>query len=310
MRRMAHKIHARKAREDDGETPAAGRGIWSGSISFGLLQIPVRLYAAESRDEEIHFRQLDKDDLAPVKYERVSSTTGKPVAWKDIVKGYEYEPDRFVVIEPHEIKEASAKATQTLEIQDFVRGDEISSLFFETPYYVVPEKRSAKAYVLLREALKQKGAVAVATFVLRTKEHLAALMPVGDAIVLEVLRYGHELRDPKEIPLAKKDAPIGDRELAMAEQLIDGMMTTWEPSKYKDRYHSVVLKMIAEKAKTGSINHRDRTPKAQPATDVVDLLDLLKQSVAKNVRKPANDAKPTTRARVNAKKPRRAKKAA
>ena len=290
---MARKAHStpQADHDDDGETAAAGRGIWTGSISFGLLQIPVKLYSAESRAEEIHFRQLDKKDLAPIKYERVSSATGKPVAWKDIVKGYEYEPDNFVVIEPDELKEASAKATQTLDIQDFVPVDQIDPAYFETPYYLVPDKRSAKAYTLLREALKKKEAVAVATFVLRTKEHLAALMPVGNAIMLEVLRYGHELRAPKDLPLPKKDASIADRELAMAEQLIDGMMTEWDPTKYKDRYHNVVLKMIAEKAKTGSIKSRDGKPKPEIATDVVDLLDLLKQSVAKNGGKVANDAK-------------------
>ena len=301
---MARKAHSTKPadHDDDGETAAAGRGIWTGSISFGLLQIPVKLYSAESRAEEIHFRQLDKKDLSPIKYERVSSATGKPVAWKDIVKGYEYEPDNFVVIEPDELKEASAKATQTLDIQDFVPVDEIDPAFFETPYYLVPDKRSAKAYTLLREALKKKEAVAVATFVLRTKEHLAALMPVGNAIMLEVLRYGHELRAPKDMPLPKKDATIADRELKMAEQLIDGMMTAWEPAKYKDRYHSVVLKMIAEKAKTGSIKSRDGKAKPEVATDVVDLLDLLKQSVAKNGGKVANDDAAAKKTKRTAKK--------
>ena len=196
-----------------------------------------------------------------------------------------------MVIEPDELREASAKATQTLDIQDFVPADQIDPAFYETPYYLVPDKRSAKAYTLLREALKNKEAVAVATFVLRTKEHLAALMPVGDAIMLEVLRYGHELRAPKDLPLPKKDASLAARELAMAEQLIDGMMTDWEPAKYKDRYHGVVLEMIAEKAKTGSIKSRHGRAKPRVATDVVDLLDLLKQSVAKNGGEVANDAK-------------------
>jgi len=151
--------------------------------------------------------------------------------------------------------------------------------------------------VLLREALKKKNAVAVATFVLRTKEHLAALLPVGNAIMLEVLRYGHELRAPKDVPLPRKDAPIGERELAMAEQLIDGMMTAWNPSKYKDRYHGVVLGMIAQKAKTGAIKSLDPKPKPKAKSDVVDLLDLLKQSVARNGGEVANDAKSPQEAR-------------
>ncbi|HSO37694.1 MAG TPA: Ku protein [Labilithrix sp.] len=304
---MARKAPPQKDGDDEGETAAAGRGLWSGSISFGLLQIPVTLHTAERRAEEIHFRQLDKKDLAPIRYERVSSATGKAVAWKDIVKGYEYEPDTFVVIEPEELKEAAVKATQTLDIQDFVPADQIDPAFFETPYYVVPQKRSAKAYVLLREALKKKRAVAVATFVLRTKEHLAALMPVGDAIMLEVLRYGHELRPPKDLPLPKRDASIGDRELAMAEQLIDGMMTAWEPSRYKDRYHGVVLKMIEEKAKTGAITRKDKGPKGAPAGDAVDLLELLRKSLAKTGDRSAhaNDAGEKKPRKTASKKPRR-----
>ena len=290
---MARRAPAHEASTENEDTDAAapGRGIWSGSISFGLLQIPVTLYTAERRAEEIHFRQLDKKDLSPIRYERVSSATGKPVDWKDIVKGYEYEPDTFVVLDPGELEKANVKATQTLDIQDFVPTDQIDPAFFETPYYVVPQKRAAKAYVLLREALKKKKAVAVATFVLRTREHLAALMPVGDAIMLEVLRFGHELRKPKDMPLPAKDASIGPRELAMAEQLIDGMMTDWEPAKYRDHFYADVMKMIEEKAKTGIIKSKDDQTRGAIANDVVDLLDLLKQSVAEKGKSThANDA--------------------
>lgn len=312
------KAHAREVstdKEGDGET-TPGRGIWSGSISFGLLQIPVTLYTAERRDEEIHFRQLDKKDLSPIKYERVSSATGKKVEWKDIVKGYEYEPDNYVVLEPDDLKKANVKATQTVDIQDFVPADAIDPAYFETPYYVVPQKRAAKAYVLLREALAKKNAVAIATFVLRTREHLVALMPVGDAIMLEVLRFGHELKKPKEMHLpARKDTSIAERELAMAEQLIDGMMTDWEPTKYRDRFYSDVMKMIEEKAKTGTFKSKEPKSRGEVATDVVDLLDLLKRSVAGKSGggkvAHANDSEDTPRARARktaAKKP--AKKAA
>ena len=259
----------------------SGRGIWSGSISFGLLQIPVMLYTAERRSEELHFRQLDKNDLSPIRYERVSSTTGKPVARNDIVKGFEYEPDTFVVVEPADLEKANVKATHTLDIQDFVHAEQIDPAFFETPYYVVPQKRAHKAYVLLREALKKKNAVAVATFVLRTREHLCALMPVGDAIMLEVLRFGHELRRPKDMPLpSATELPVGERELAMAEQLIDGMMTDWEPAKYRDHFYADVMKMIEEKARTGTVRAKGGKAPGEVAVDVVDLLALLKRSVA------------------------------
>jgi DNA end-binding protein Ku len=292
-RARAHE-HSETETGDDESTATAGRGLWSGSISFGLLQIPVTLYTAERRTEEIHFRQLDKKDLSPIRYERVNSSTGKPVEWKDIVKGYEYEPDNYVVLAPDDLKKANVKATQTLDIQDFVPADQIDPAFFETPYYVVPQKRATKAYVLLREALKKKNAVAVATFVLRTREHLAALMPVGDAIMLEVLRFGHELRKAKDLPLPHKTGTaIGERELAMAEQLIDGMMTEWAPEKYKDRFHADVMKMIEEKAKTGTFKGKAPKEHGEVANDVVDLLALLKKSVAdKGKGGHANDAKP------------------
>ena len=301
--RKAHgRIHDADVETDDEAGAAAGRGLWSGSISFGLLQIPVTLHTAESRAEEIHFRQLDKKDLSPIKYERVSSATGKPVEWKDIVKGYEYKKDSYIVLEPDDLKKANVKATQTLDIQDFVPVDQIDPAFFETPYYVVPQKRAAKAYVLLREALKKKNAVAIATFVLRTREHLAALMPVGNAIMLEVLRFGHELRKPKDLPLPRaKDTVIGSRELAMAEQLINGMMTDWAPAKYKDRFYADVMKMIDEKVKTGTVKGKVTKEGGEVVNDVVDLLELLKRSVAERGEgSHANDA--------HAKKPRTAAK--
>jgi DNA end-binding protein Ku len=300
MRGMARssataRKHANENDRDDdkGEEKrsSAGRGIWSGSISFGLLQIPVMLYAAERRSEEIHFRQLDKKDLSPIRYERVSSATGKPVEWKDIVKGYEYEPDTYVVLDPDDIKKANVKATQTLDIQDFVPADQIDPAFFETPYYVAPQKRATKAYVLLREALKKKNAVAIATFVLRTREHLCALLPVGEAIMLEVLRFGHELRSPKDVPLPdKNEVTLGAREVAMAEQLIEGMMSDWEPAKYRDRFYSDVMKMIEQKAKTGTVRAKAEKTRGEVASDVVDLLELLKKSVAeKGKAQHAND---------------------
>ena len=274
--------------EDENEGAATGRAIWSGSISFGLLQIPIALHSAEKRTEEIHFHQLDKKDLSPIKYKRVSAATGKEVEWKNIVKGYEYEKDNYVVLEPEDLAKANVKATQTLDIQDFVSVADIDPSFFETPYYAIPQKRATKAYVLLREALEKKGAVAIATFVLRTREHLAALMPVGDAIMVEVLRFGHELKKPKELPLPKaKDVTINAKELAMAEQLIDGMMGDWDPSKYKDRYYADVMKMIEEKAKTGTFEPKTPKAKGEVATDVVDLLALLQKSVSST--KAAND---------------------
>jgi DNA end-binding protein Ku len=258
-----------------------GRSIWSGSISFGLLQIPVSLYTAESRAEELHFRMLDKKDLSPVKFKRVNAATGREVEWKNIVKGFEIEPDNFVVLEKGDLEKANVKATQTVDIQDFVPAEDIDRAFFETPYYLIPQKRATKAYVLLRKALEKKKAAAIATFVLRTKEYLCALIPNGDAIMLEILRFGHELKDVEDMPLPKKgdEHDVSARELHMAEQLIDGMMTKWDPSKYRDRYYRDVMKMIQEKAKTGVAKPRHAESTGTVANDVVDLLDLLKRSV-------------------------------
>jgi DNA end-binding protein Ku len=269
-------------------TGGAGRGIWSGSISFGLLQIPVTLYTAESRAEEIHFRLLEKRTLLPIHFQRVSGKTGKPVEWKDIVKGYEIDKDEFVVVEPDELAKANVKATQTIDIQDFVSRDAIDPAYFEKPYFVVPQPRAAKAYILLRRALQEKNAIAIATFVLRTREHLVALMPVGDALMLEVLRFGHELRDVEDVPLpSEEDVPrVNAKELAMAEQLIEGMMTKWDPAKYKDRFHDEVIELIEEKAKTGKITPRREEVPGKVANDVVDLLALLKKSVAANDDRP------------------------
>jgi DNA end-binding protein Ku len=284
------------AAKDQRASRGAGRGIWTGSISFGLLQIPITLFTAESRAEEIHFRMLDKHDLAPIKYERVSSATGKPVEWKDIVRGYEIEKDEFVVIDAEDLAKANVEKTQTIDIQDFVPRDQIDPAFFETPYYVVPQKRAAKAYHLLRKALERKNAAAIATFVLRTRERLVAVLPVGDALMLETLRFGHELKTADEMPIpteAPSQAPTA-REIAMAEQLVDGMLKDFEPSHYKDRYHRDVMKIIDEKAKTGATTEHHAAQKGVVAHDVVDLLELLKKSVANGGRGggPANETRP------------------
>jgi DNA end-binding protein Ku len=305
--------HAKKAEViedvDDAGTGRArggpGRSIWGGSISFGLLQIPISLYTAESRAEELHFRMLDKKDLSPIRFKRVNESTGREVEWKNIVKGYEIEPDSFVVLEKGDLEKANVKATQTIDIQDFVPAEDIDRAFFETPYYLIPQKRAAKAYVLLRKALEKRKAAAIATFVLRTKEHLCALIPNGDAIMLEILRFGHELKEASAMPLPAKgdEGDLSARELRMAEQLIDGMMTEWDPAKYRDRYYRDVLKMIDEKAKTGSVTARHAEATGTVANDVVDLLDLLKRSVSGGAANTQTKSKPgIKKAKARAKK--------
>ena len=279
--RKRGSTHKRTAGEDTG---SSGRAIWSGSISFGLLQIPVTLHGAERRSETIHFRLLDRSDMNPIRNQRVNSETGEPVEWGDIIRGYEYEPGEFVALDDDDLAKANPVATQTIDIQDCVPIDAIEPAFFETPYYTVPTKRSRKAYLLLRDALAKKNAAAIATFVLRTREQLCALMPVGDAIMLETLRYGHELRLASDLPLPDEPAAsmkVTQRELDMASRLIEEMMSEWQPGKYKDHYHDDVMKMIEQKLKTGKVRApRAAKPKGETASTVVDLVAILRKSVA------------------------------
>jgi DNA end-binding protein Ku len=280
--RARKRAPAQTTRED--ASGSGGRAIWSGSISFGLLQIPIALHGAERRAETIRFRLLDRNDMNPIRNLRVNSETGKAVEWDDIVKGYEYEPGSFVPLEDEDLEKANPVATQTIDILDCVPADAIEPAFFETPYFTVPSKRSRKAWVLLRDALAKKNAAAIATFVLRTREQLCALMPVGDAIMLETLRYGHELRRAHDLPLPDEPAAklrITPRELDMAARLIDEMMSEWKPDKYQDHYHDDVMKMIGQKLKTGRVRTpRSTKPKGQSATNVVDLVAVLRRSMA------------------------------
>jgi DNA end-binding protein Ku len=259
-----------------------GRAMWSGSISFGLLQIPVTLHTAEERGHEIHFRLLDRKDLTPIKNQRVNAESGRAVEWNDIVKGYEYEPGNFVTLDDEELKKANVAATQTIDIQDIVPLDDIEPQFFETPYYAVPSQRSGKAYMLLREALRKKKAAAVATFVLRSREHLCALIPSDDAIIVEVLRFRHELREPGELPLPQAEgarAKATAREQEMAERLIEEMMGKWDPRKYQDHFHDDVMELIERKAKTGRVRAAHTKKKGEVASNVVDLVSLLRKSI-------------------------------
>ncbi len=311
---------ARKSKSHDAEAetlpeeerrPTGRRGIWSGSISFGLLQIPVTLQAAEERGQEVHFHLLDKRDNARVRYQRVNASTEKAVSWNDIVKGYEIAPDEFVVIEKKDLEKANVKATKTIDIQDFVPADQIDPLYFETPYFVVPDARSTKAYALLHRALKNRGAAAVASFVLRTREHLAALLPVGDGLILEILRFHHELRPANDIdfPSASGKNAATPREVKMAEQLVDGMLTDWDPTKYKDTFYNDVMTIIEEKAKKGTTSAHHEPEEGEAATNVVDLFELLKKSVES--RATRKTSKKTSRKTRQAHKPtRKAKKAA
>ncbi len=269
----------RKSSDDDDEEDHGRRALWSGSISFGLLQIPVSLHTAE-QTREIKFHQLDRHDLAPIHYQRVNATTGKVVEWKDIVRGYEYASGEYVVIDDDDLAAANVEATQTVDLQDFVDVKTILPTYFERPYYIAPGKRAEKAYTLFREAMERKKVVAVGTVVIRTRQHLCAVFPQDDMLILELLRFSHDLRGIEGIPLPKPDAKgarVTPREREMAEELIESMRTNWKPSRYRDSYHDDLLALIERKAKTGKIEKPAR--REAPRSNVVDLMTLLRKSV-------------------------------
>lgn len=270
------------------------RAIWSGAISFGLLNVPVSLMTAES-PSEISLRMLDRRDNAPIKFKRVNGDSGKEVEWKDIVKAYEVEKGEFVVLDAEDIKRAAPEAAQTVEIERFVDRDAISPMYFDKPYYLTPGKKAEKGYVLLRETLKRTHRVGLARVVLRTKEYLCAVVPVDDALVLELLRWPEEIVAGSEmnIPTGKPDEyRITQRELEMAEQLISAMEGEFDPEEFKDTFREKLEAVIDEKLKAGGKKLAPVTvEKAPSATNVVDFMALLKQSLEKSGGKPAKAAK-------------------
>jgi DNA end-binding protein Ku len=256
------------------------RSIWKGSITFGLVNIPVGLYSAETRDE-IHFKMLDKKTMSPIHYKRVSEESGKEVDWNDIVRGYEFSPGKYVVMSDEDLKRAAPEATQTIDIVDFVDLEEISPLYFDKPYYLGPDKKGTKAYALLREVLRRTNKVGIAKVVIRTRQYLAAVVARGEVLTLELLRFAHELRDPSELDVPKGKEGVSERELDMAERLVEGMVDAWDPEKYKDDYRRDLMKTIEERVEAGQLEASPE-PAAKPqrrADNVVDLMALLKRSV-------------------------------
>ncbi|HZZ93877.1 MAG TPA: Ku protein [Usitatibacter sp.] len=266
------------------------REIWKGSILFGLVQIPVSLYPAE-QSEELSFTMLDRRDLQPVGYKRYNKSTGNEVPFDQIVKGYEVDDGRFVTLEKEDFKRANVEATQTVEIVGFIDGKEIAPYFYESPYFLAPGKHGEKGYALLREVLQRTGKVAIATVVIRTRQHIAAVYAFDKFLILDTLRYPNELRDPRElkVPESLKDANVRPNELAMAERLIEDMTIKWDPAQFHDTYRDDLLEMIHEKAK-GRVRE---VPKAKRSTgaEVIDFASLLEKSLKarKAGGKAAND---------------------
>jgi DNA end-binding protein Ku len=269
------------------------RAIWKGAISFGLVNIPVGLYSAVKSANEVKLRMLRQSDQSPIKYKRVAEADDKEVAWEEIVKGYEYEKGEFVVLTKEDLDKVNVASNQTVDIREFVDLVDIDPMFFDQPYFLAPEKGGDKAYALLREALEKSGKVGIAKVVIKTREHLAAVKPLGKALILELMHFPDELSDPNELNLPSASA--GKKELAMAEQLISSMAGKWEPDKWKDEYREAMMKLIEEKVAQPGKEPRGAKPSTRKATNVVDLVSILQESLKAHAKGPVKAKKAAKR---------------
>ncbi len=262
----------------------AAHSIWNGSISFGLVTIPVSLRSA-ARDHALKFSLLDKRDLSPVGNLHINKRTRKEVAWKDVVKGYQYKKGKYVVLTPEDFSKANVKASQLLEIEDFVDMSEVDPIYFDQPYYIVPTAQGARAYSLLLQVLSRTQKIGIGRVVMHTKQHLVAVVPMGKVLLLEVMRFAHEILTVKDLDIkSSAGSKVTDREVAMAEQLVKGLTSEWDPDKYEDTYHDDLLRLINKKIKRGAT--QDIEPYNAPSPDeagekgkLLDLMPLLKASL-------------------------------
>lgn len=254
------------------------RAIWKGSISFGLVNIPIALYPA-TRREDLKFRLLRQSDLSPVNYQRVAEKDGKEVPWNQIVKGYEYEKGKYVVLNEKDFQRVDLEATQTVDIQDFVDLDEIDPMFFYKPYYLEPQKGGDKAYTLLRETLAKTKKVGIAKVIIKTWQYLAGVKPLQHALVLELMHFADELADAEKLNVPKKLTP-GKREVEMAKALVESMSSEWDPKKYKDDYRAALLDVIEEKVESGGKEIAEKPKGKKPSSKVIDLVAVLQESLA------------------------------
>ena len=264
------------------------RSIWKGAITFGLVTVPVAMYPATERREELRFRLLHGKDSSPVEYRRFCKEENVQIPWDEIVKGYEYEKGQFVVMSDENFEKARTPATQTIDIRDFVPRAEIDALYFETPYYLEPNgKGAAKAYALLRDALTKADRLGVGTLVLRQREHLVALEPRNDALVCTTMRYAHEIRSTEDVDLPKPGAGWDKREMDLALRLVETLAGDWQPEKYRDTYTEVLRQAIEQKVEGKEIG----IPQGRAPRKVVDLRKALEESL-KTPRKDLAKARP------------------
>lgn len=262
------------------------RAMWKGDISFGLVSIPIGILPVEEKQQDLHFHLLDSKDKSRVRYKRVNENTGKEVSWKNIVKGYEYDKGSYFIVEEEAFEKASPGLFKSIDIEEFVDFKEIDNLYFDKPYYIVPESKNRKAYVLLREALKKTKKVGVAKVIIRTKEYLSIIFPHDKALILNLIHFKEELREEDNLNLPGnilKEFKITDKELKMAVSLIKEMTTTWNPEKYHNDYRETLKKWINKKTKEALKNQTNKRAckSLSSQTDIVDFISLLKESMRK-----------------------------
>jgi DNA end-binding protein Ku len=273
------------------------RTMWKGAISFGLVHIPVEMYPAV-RDHGLDLTMLDKRDFSPVGFKRYNKGNNKEVSWDDIVKGYEYTEGEYVVLSDEDLRQANPEATATIDILAFVDAGDVPLLYYEQPYYLAPGKGGDKVYALLRETLRAVGKIGIATVVIRVKQHLAALVCIGDTIVLNTLRYADEIRETDDLNIptkSSKSAAVSDKEIKMAMALVEGMSEEWKPEQYHDTYREDVIALVEKKVKakeTKTITMPGKEDAPRSPSNVVDLVALLQQSIGKKPGKAAPAAAP------------------
>ncbi len=292
------------------------RPIWTGNLSFGLLNVPVSLMSG-TRSNDLSFRMLDARDRKPIRFERVNAETGDEVPWKDIVKAFEYDKGSYVVIDKEDLASAAPETHESVEIEAFVSEDAIDVRFFEKPYVLVPGKKAEKGYVLLRETLRKAKKVGVARVVIRTREYLSAVMPLGDALVLILMRYPQEIVDPAEYKLPEgkaSDYRVSTKELAMATQLVESMASEWKPDDYHDEFRErltdIIAKRIKQKGAKAKVLDEQGEPAEGAATNVVDFVALLQKSLGEKAGKSAKDSGKAAPKKSPARKTGKARKSA
>jgi DNA end-binding protein Ku len=265
------------------------RAIWKGLISFGLVNIPIGLSSA-TRTEELKFHLLRGSDLSPIQYKRVAEADGQEVPWEQIVKGYEYQKGSYVVLKEEDFKRVDVEATQSVNILSFVRLDEVNPIFFHKPYFIDPQKGGEKSFALLRDALRESGKIGIAKVVIKTREHLAAVKPQGNGLMLELMHFASELIPQSEEVKLPSSQEVGKKELDMAKMLIDSMSSEWNPEEYKDDYQEALEKLIEEKIQKGE---EALPPAKRPkSTNIIDLVSVLQKSLDETQKKAKASPKP------------------